>query len=119
MSSNKNAIIAGIAFAIIFIGSISLVMVINFKEEKHEFELAWWQKTLIYHVYLPSYKDTDGNGCGDIQGKIFFPKKFYGKVSYFSISFDKIMLSNTEILTQKVELWIFLSKCQCRRKFFF
>ena len=72
MSSNKNAIIAGIAFAIIFIGSISLVMLVNLKEEKHEFELAWWQKTLIYHVYLPSYKDTNGDGFGDIKGKMFF-----------------------------------------------
>ena len=71
MSSNKNAIIAGIAFAIIFIGSISLVMLVNLKEEKHEFELAWWQKTLIYHVYLPSYKDTNSDGIGDIKGKIF------------------------------------------------
>ena len=72
MTSKNNAIFAGIAFAVIFVGSISLVMLINLKDEPHEFELAWWQKTLIYHVYLPSYKDTTDDGYGDIQGKIFF-----------------------------------------------
>ena len=33
-------------------------------------ELAWWQKTLIYHVYLPSYMDSDNDGYGDIKGRI-------------------------------------------------
>ena len=32
-------------------------------------ELAWWQKTLIYHVYLPSYMDSDNDGYGDIKGR--------------------------------------------------
>ena len=35
-----------------------------------EEELKWWQDTIVYEAYPSSFKDTDGNGYGDLQGLI-------------------------------------------------
>ena len=33
-------------------------------------ELAWWQKTNVYEIYVNSFQDTDGSGYGDLNGII-------------------------------------------------
>jgi glycosidase len=33
-------------------------------------ELSWWQKTIIYEIYVKSFYDSNGDGIGDLQGII-------------------------------------------------
>ena len=67
----RNAVIAGALFVALFIGSIAIVLVANLEFGDNEAEeLAWWKKTLIYHVYVPSFKDSNGDGMGDLKGKL-------------------------------------------------
>ncbi len=33
-------------------------------------ELQWWQRGVVYQIYPRSFKDTTGNGVGDLQGVI-------------------------------------------------
>ena len=31
-------------------------------------EADWWKKTSFYHVWVKSFSDSDGDGCGDLNG---------------------------------------------------
>lgn len=33
-------------------------------------EKDWWKYTTIYEIYLPSFKDSNGDGIGDLKGSI-------------------------------------------------
>jgi alpha-glucosidase len=32
--------------------------------------VPWWREAIIYHVYLPSFRDSDGDGVGDLEGVV-------------------------------------------------
>lgn len=29
----------------------------------------WWKHSVIYEIYTPSFKDSNGDGYGDLKGK--------------------------------------------------
>jgi pullulanase/glycogen debranching enzyme len=35
-----------------------------------EHKLTWWKDAVIYQIYVPSFKDTNGDGYGDLRGVI-------------------------------------------------
>ncbi len=37
---------------------------------KNAEDLPWWKKTVVYQIYPRSYKDSTGNGIGDLKGII-------------------------------------------------
>ena len=66
-------IIGSTLFAAIFIGSIVIIGVIFSSRDNSSAEVpAWWQRTVIYHIYVPSFFDSDGDGFGDLKGKLSF-----------------------------------------------
>ena len=34
------------------------------------FKLDWWKESVIYHIFVPSFSDSDGDGYGDLRGII-------------------------------------------------
>ena len=71
MASRKTiGFITSALFVAIFIGTIVIIGVIfSVHDNSTREEPAWWQRTVIYHIYVPSFKDSDGDGFGDLKGR--------------------------------------------------
>lgn len=80
----KAALNQGFIYLLLFVFIGIFLLVVNMynvkqlerlKEEYHLEENrptpeTWWHKALTYHIFVPSFKDSDGNGFGDLKGSI-------------------------------------------------
>ena len=62
-------VVASTVFAGIFIASIVVIGLIFSQKKETTIEQEWYKKATIYHIYVPSFKDSNGDGFGDLQGK--------------------------------------------------
>ena len=88
-------VVASTVFAGIFIASIVVIGLIFSQKKETTIEQDWYKTATIYHIYVPSFKDSDGDGFGDLQGrKTYFLFDIYQKV-YLSLC---IIPSKTSII---------------------
>ena len=74
MAAKLTTWIAGEVFGTFLVGALVFMAFsgVNEHEEAHKGEgrvYEWWQHEVIYHLLIPSFRDSNYDGFGDIKGR--------------------------------------------------
>lgn len=61
-----------VTIVLLLLGSVFLVLTSNRCPPK--LNLNWYESEVIYEIDLPTFRDADQNGVGDIEGNLFRSK---------------------------------------------
>ena len=79
MAVKLSTVIAGVVFLVAFVGAAVFMALSGIDEQqkaKGEVrDLEWWQHEVIYHLLIPSFRDTNKDGFGDIKGRTSWARK--------------------------------------------
>ncbi|XP_071101382.1 alpha-glucosidase-like isoform X1 [Haliotis cracherodii] len=62
-----------VCMSIILLGWLALIitvvaLVLIYPRCRAPRQREWWQKTVVYRIYVPSFQDSNGDGVGDLNG---------------------------------------------------
>ena len=73
MAVKLSTVIAGVVFLVAFVGAAVFMALSGIDEQQkakdETRDLEWWQHEVIYHLLIPSFRDTNKDGFGDIKGR--------------------------------------------------